>query len=106
MSAWTFFDELVGHYRRYEPGDLQALLATHGFALERSAAYGMQPRSQVLLKFGMWTVRNRYAQAMRWYNHFFMPVALLLQRRLKFVSGLVGDPRVDEVVLICRRAGD
>jgi hypothetical protein len=41
----------------------------------------------------MWWVRNRYAQSMRWYTHFFMPVALLLRRRLKFVSGLVGDPR-------------
>jgi SAM-dependent methyltransferase len=106
MSAWTFFDEMVGHYRRYEPGDLQVLLATHGFALERSAAYGMQPRSQLLLKLGMWWVRNHYAHAMRWYNNIFMPAALLLQRPLKFVPGLVGDPRVDEVVLVCRRAGD
>ena len=106
MSAWTFFDEQVGHYRRYEPADLQALLAAHGFALEQSAAYGMQPRSQLLLKLGIWWVRNRYQQAMRWYNRLFMPVALLLQPRLKFVSGLVGDPRVDEVVLVCRRAGN
>lgn len=105
MSAWTFFDELVGHFRRYEPGDLQALLATHGFTLEQSAAFGMQPRSQLLLRFGMWWVRNRYAHAMRWYNAVVMPLGLLLQPRLKFVPGLVGDPQVDEVVLVCRRAG-
>jgi hypothetical protein len=45
IHAWTFFDELVGHRRRYEPGVLAPLLAAHGLILERSAAYGMPPRS-------------------------------------------------------------
>ena len=27
------------------------------------------------------------------------------QRPLEFVPGLIADPRVDEVVLVCRRAG-
>lgn len=103
MTAWTGFDELVGHYRRYEPAELEALLTAHGFTLDRSAAYGMQPRSQLLLRFGLWWLRRHYEHAMRWYNRCFMPLALRLQSPLQFVPGLLRDPRVDEVVLVCRR---
>jgi SAM-dependent methyltransferase len=106
MAAWTVFDELVGHYRRYEPTDLRALLTTHGFTLERSAAYGMQPRSQILLRFGLWWLHRHYEHAIRWYNRCFMPLALRLQRPLQFVPGMVDDARVDEVILVCRRSGD
>jgi hypothetical protein len=35
-----------------------------------------------------------------------MPLALRLQRPLQFVPGMVGDARVDEVILVCRRSGD
>jgi SAM-dependent methyltransferase len=105
MTAWTGFDELVGHYRRYEPGELRTLLVTNGFALKRSAAYGMQPRSQLLLRFGLWWLRRHYEHAMRWYNRCFMPLALRWQQPLEFVPGLVSDPRVDEVILVCRRDG-
>ena len=105
MAAWTFFDEMVGHYRRYEPDELERALSAHGFRLERSAAYGMQPRSQLLLKIGMWWVRNHYENAMSWYNRVLMPLALRRQKPLEFAPGLPLDPRVDEVVLVCRRVG-
>jgi len=105
MTAWTGFDELVGHYRRYEPAELQALLATNGFTLERSAAYGMQPRSQLLLRFGLWWLQRHYEHAMRWYNRCLMPLALRLQSPLEFVPGLLSDSRVDEIILVCRHAG-
>jgi len=105
MSAWTVFDELVGHYRRYEPAELRSLLTAQGFTLERSAAYGMQPRSQLLLRFGLWWLSRHYEHAMRWYNRCFMPLALRMQKPLRFVPGLVDDARVDEVILVCRRNG-
>jgi len=38
-------DEFVGHRRRYEPARLLAKLGQHGFAVESSAVYGMQPES-------------------------------------------------------------
>lgn len=104
MHAWTFFDDLVGHRRRYEPGVLAPLLAAHGLILERSAAYGMQPRSALLLKFGLWWLEHHYTHAMQIYNRIIMPLALRSQRSLEFVPGLLADPRVDEVVLVCRRA--
>jgi SAM-dependent methyltransferase len=103
MHAWTFFDEMVGHYRRYEPADLERALNEHGLSLERSAAYGMQPRSTLLLRMGMWWLRNHYEHAIAWYNRVFMPLALRRQKPLAFTPGLPRDPRVDEVVLVCRR---
>jgi hypothetical protein len=42
---------------------------------------------------------------MRWYNRCFMPLALRMQKPLRFVPGLVDDARVDEVILVCRRNG-
>src|SRR5262245_39417126 len=39
-SHWTAFDDFVGHGRRYEPEQLPARLAQHGFAIERSAIFG------------------------------------------------------------------
>jgi SAM-dependent methyltransferase len=104
MHAWTFFDELVGHCRRYEPADLERLLASHGFVLAESAAYGMQPRSTALLRFGMWWLEQFPIHAMNAYNRVVMPLALAFQKRLDFAPGLVRDARVDEVVLVCRRS--
>src|ERR1700689_425333 len=45
QSLWTAFDEFVGHKRRYEPTGLIDKLARHKIVVERSAVYGMQPRS-------------------------------------------------------------
>jgi len=103
MRAWTFFDELVGHCRRYEPAELERLLAVHGFVLAESAAYGMQPSSTALLKLGMWWLERFPVHAMNVYNRIVTPLALKFQKRLQFAPGLVRDPRVDEVVLVCRR---
>jgi len=104
MRAWTFFDDLVGHRRRYEPETLGALLATHGIALERSAAYGMQPRNTWLLHLGMWWLEHHREHAMMIYDRIIMPLALRAQRPLALEPGLPADPRVDEVVLVCRRS--
>jgi SAM-dependent methyltransferase len=104
-SRWTPFDDLVGHHRRYEPGALEEQLAGHGFAIERSAAYGMQPRSSWLLDLGMWFLEHRRQRALWWYNHVFMPMQTRFQKPLTLVPGL-GDTRgVDEVLLVCRKRG-
>src|SRR5699024_11175900 len=80
VSAWTPFDEFVGHCRRYEPRELAAKLQRHGFGIERSAAYGMQPDSTLLLKFGMWFLTHQRKHAMWWYNRVFMPLGLRRQK--------------------------
>lgn len=102
-SRWTSFDAVVGHVRRYAPDDLLTLLLEHSFALEQSAAFGMEPRSRWLLDFAAWGLTQRPVQAMRWYNRFLLPLGLRLQGRLAFTPGLIDLAKVDELLLVCRR---
>jgi SAM-dependent methyltransferase len=102
-SAWSAFDEIVGHGRRYDPAQLVAALAEHGFAVERSAAFGMRPRSPRLLALGMWFLAHRPAHAMKWYNRLLFPLALRRQKPLALHDGLLELDEVQEVFLVCRR---
>jgi SAM-dependent methyltransferase len=102
-QAWNAFDDLVGHCRRYEPDAILAKLARHGFVLERSAVYGMQPKSSALLDLGMWFLRRHPRTAMRWYNGVFMPIGLRMQKPLQWTDGMIDARGVDEVLLVCRR---
>lgn len=101
-ASWTAFDDFVGHYRRYEPEQLLAKLRAHGFILEQSAIYGMQPKSSRLLDLGMWFLTHRRQRAMWWYNRT-LPLFVRFQKPLTLVPGLVGTEQVDEVLLVCRR---
>lgn len=102
-EAWTAFDDLVGHRRRYEPAALLTQLEAHGLTLERSAVYGMQPRPSRMLDLGMWFLVNRRERAMWWYNRVGMPLALYFQKPLELVPGMVVTEGVDEVLLVCRK---
>jgi len=104
-ACWSAFDTLVGHVRRYEPDELLAILSTHSFSLERSAVFGMQPKSGWLLDFAVWGLTHKPVQAMRWYNGLFLPLGLLLQRPLVWSAGLTDVANVDEILLVCRRDG-
>ncbi len=101
-QAWTPFDDFVGHYRRYEPAQLLERLARHGFQVERSAIYGMQPKSSRLLDLGQWYLTHQRERAMWWYNRVFMPLALRFQKPLQWRDGLDDAAGVDEVLLLCR----
>lgn len=102
-ACWSAFDTHVGHVRRYEPDELLAILRTHSFSLERSAVFGMQPKSGWLLDFAVWGLTHKPVQAMRWYNGLFLPLGLLLQRPLAWSTGLTDVSNVDEILLVCRR---
>ncbi len=102
-DAWTSFDTLVGHFRRYDPDDLVALLDQHHFDIQRSAAFGMQPKSKLLNKLSTWWLRRHYEMAMSYHNRFFFPLGLKLQKTLQFKPGLVCDDKIDEVLVICHR---
>jgi len=102
-SAWGEFDNLVGHCHRYDPHVLENALAERGLTIIESAAYGMKPASSSLTEYGMRVMRRNRRRAMRWYNHVFVPLALWFQRPLRFVSGLVDLPSVDEIIAVCRR---
>ena len=102
-AMWTSFDDFVGHKRRYEPPELLAMLASHNLTVERSAAFGMQPRSSRLVDLGMWWLLNERERAIWWYNHVIMPLGLFFQKKLKLQSGMIATDGVDEVLLICRK---
>ena len=102
-EQWTSFDDFVGHRRRYEPTELKRKLARHGFSVERSAAFGMQPKSSRLVDLGMWLLIHRRERAMWWYNRVLMPLGMRFQKPLTLAEGLI-DTEVDEVLLLCRRA--
>ena len=101
-ERWNAFDDFVGHRRRYEPVRLATTLANHGLEIERSAVFGMQPRSA--------PARSRHLVAhapsrarLWWYNRVFMPLGLRLQKKLKFGAGLIETEGVDEILMVCRK---
>jgi SAM-dependent methyltransferase len=103
-SRWTPFDDFVGHRRRYEPERLAKKLTEHRLVVERSAVYGMQPRSSRLLDLGMWWLTHRRERALWWYNRAFMPMGLRFQKKLDFHTGMMDAEQVDEVLMVCRKA--
>ena len=105
-ARWTSFDDFVGHRRRYDPSQLLLKLARHQLMVERSAVFGMQPRSSLLVNLGMWWLLHDQKRAMWWYNRAIMQFGLLVQKRLRLKSGMIATDRVDEILLVCRkRAG-
>jgi SAM-dependent methyltransferase len=102
-ALWTPFDEIVGHRRRYEPPRLLELLSMHGLAVERTAIFGMKPRSSRLVNLGMWWLLNDRERAMWWYNRVFMKLGLRFQKKLRFSPGMIPSDGVDEVLIVCRR---
>jgi len=103
-SLWTSFDDFVGHKRRYDPPHLLSKLAQHHFLVERSAVFGMQPRSSRLVDIGMWWLLQHRKPAMWWYNRVFMPLGLRFQKKLRITPGMIAASDVDEILLVCRRA--
>jgi SAM-dependent methyltransferase len=104
-DRWTEFDDWVGHARRYDPPDLLRIMARHRLRVEKSAVFGMQPANPDLVKRGMWWMEHHRSFAMFWYNWVGLPLALLFQKRLEFVHGLIDMKGVDEMVMVCRKVG-
>jgi SAM-dependent methyltransferase len=102
-SLWTSFDDFVGHKRRYEPPDLLAKLAKHHLVVQRSAVFGMQPRSSRLVDIGMWWLLNHRDMAMWWYNRAFVQFGLRFQKQLRLAPGMIATDGVDEILLVCRK---
>jgi SAM-dependent methyltransferase len=103
-SNWTSFDDLVGHKRRYEPPRLLQKLAQHDLTVERSAVFGMKPRSSRLVDMGMWWLTNHRERALWWYNRALMPLGLHFQKPLHFTPGMITSVDVDEIVFVCRKS--
>ena len=103
-DLWTSFDSQVGHHRRYQPEHLQDMMTSNDFILEQSAVYGMKPRSQNMIKFGMWLLSHFQRPTLFLYDIFIFPLGLRLQKPLNFVPGLIATTEVEKVLFMCRRA--
>jgi SAM-dependent methyltransferase len=102
-ARWTAFDDFVGHRRRYEPERLWRKLKEHRLVVERSAVFGMQPKSSRLTELGMWYLTHRRERALRWYNRVFMPLGLWFQKTLDIRAGIIDTDRADEILMVCRK---
>ena len=102
QAAWTAFDAAVGHHRRYDPAPLVALLAAHGFTVEKSAPAGMRPRPSRWLDIGMWFLRHQHRRAMWWYNRVFMPLGLRSAPPLALRDGVIDPSALAGILLLCR----
>jgi SAM-dependent methyltransferase len=102
-SRWMPFDDFVGHRRRYEPEALWGKLTKHDLVVEKSAVFGMQPKSSRLLDLGMWWLINHRERALWWYNRAFMPLGLRFQKKLEFQPGMIETGDVDEILMVCRK---
>lgn len=101
-ALWTPFDAMVGHYRRYRPGEIIEKLARFGFGITHSALYGMKPSSSRLVDIGMWFLEHQRERAMWWYNRVGMPLGLRFQKPLHLKTGVLDTAEVGEVLLVCR----
>lgn len=101
-SRWTAFDDWVGHRRRYEPDVLRDKLKQHGLTVQRSAIYGMQPKSTWLLDLGIWWLTHQRKRAMWWYNQF-MPLTVRFQKKLELSDGMLDATGIDELLLVCKK---
>lgn len=101
--AWTSFDSLVGHYRRYDPENLRGLVDLHNLDIRCSASYGMQPKNKFLTKLATWFLGRHFETAMTYHNRYFFPLGLKMQKELLFKPGLTCDDNIDEVLVICHR---
>ena len=102
-DAWTEFDTLVGHFRRYEPKGLKSLLNECDLEIQQSAGYGMKPKSKRLSNLSALFLRRHYKLAMFCFNHIFFPLGLKMQKKLQFSDGLANTDKVEGVLVICKR---
>jgi SAM-dependent methyltransferase len=103
MSRWSRFDDIVGHCRRYDPRQLVAKLRRHGFAAERSAAFGMRPRWSWLASLGMDLLARHPRRGCWCYNKILLPWAIMRQHPLRLTEGVVAAADIDDLLLLCRR---
>jgi hypothetical protein len=78
-------------------------LAQNQLVVERSAVYGMQPRSTQFVDIGMWWLKHHRERALWWYNRLLMPLGLRFQKELKIAPGMIALDAVDEILMVCRR---
>lgn len=102
-NYWTPFDEMVGHYRRYQPEDLRQLLTERQLVVKQSAGYGMKPKSSWLINFGMHHLEKNPERSLWYYNRIFMPLGLFFQKPLKLQEGMANTDTIGEVFMVLKK---
>lgn len=104
-DAWSNFDSVVGHCRRYDPHVLKAQLEDCGFELVSSAGFGMKPKSRFFTRLGMFWLEKFPEQAFHYYNKYFFPLGLKRQEKLQMQSGLTDSSGFEGEIFCCRKTG-
>ena len=102
-GAWTEFDRLVGHHVRYDADSLRAILARHGLVVERSATYGILPRSRMALGIGAWVLKRFRGPAAWFEDRLVMPIARRFQKGIEWREGLRIEERAGGIIAVVRR---
>ena len=102
-SRWTAFDRVVGHHKRFDPHELEDLILRAGFQVERSAAFGLQPRFRSLMWVGSLGLRT-FPSAAAWFeDRLWLPIHRRLQKPIDWTSGFAVPPRADGVIVVAKR---
>lgn len=90
MKYWSSWDELVGHIRRYEPGELKEILQMIGFKIEKF----LPTRSISVLQRYMWlgkigtAIYKRVPKPFIFLEHHLVTKVVNLESRLGSIRGL------------------
>jgi SAM-dependent methyltransferase len=103
-AMWSEYDAIVGHALRYEPGDVEAVLASHGFRILKSAEFGILPRCRAMVKIGAWVLSRFRGPAVWFEDRLVLPLARLFQRPIRWSPGYTPSGKAAGVLLCCRKA--
>jgi SAM-dependent methyltransferase len=102
-ANWTEFDDIVGHKTRFEPDELASLLEENGLQVTRSAAFGILPRSRLLVRIGAWGLTRLRGPAAWFEDRVVMSVAHILERPLRWRDGFHCGPGADGIIVECQK---
>jgi SAM-dependent methyltransferase len=106
MEYWTRHDELAGHVRRYDPRELECLLADHGLPIERFSTT-LSPRNAWYRNASAFLASKFWTLGVAMEARVVLPVCCWFDRR-NGVPWRDGDfvdqtQRANNVIIVCRK---
>ena len=102
-DAWSSFDNIVGHCRRYDFPEVLQLLSENNLCLESSSGFGMKPKSRFWTDFGMWWLEKFPERAFYFYNKYLFPLGLKRQEPLKLMSETPDPESCEGAIFLCKK---
>lgn len=111
MKHWTELDRIVGHYRRYNPAELQRMLERNGFVIEKYAEDRMFSKiysAKLLQKMAKHFI-TRFPKFCARIEHYGLRVMCAFARRfvpIKWKEGSLAEvqERTTGLYAVCRKA--